>query len=48
MLSVSAHKIHGPKGVGFLYVNEKVKIKPLILGGGQQKECVPAPIMSLV
>lgn len=37
MLSVSAHKIHGPKGVGFLYVNEKVKIKPLILGGGQQK-----------
>lgn len=37
MLSVSAHKIHGPKGAGFLYVNEKVKIKPLILGGGQQK-----------
>lgn len=37
MLSVSGHKIHGPKGPGFLYVNEKVKIKPLILGGGQQK-----------
>lgn len=37
MLSVSGHKIHGPKGVGFLYVNEKVKIKPIILGGGQQK-----------
>lgn len=37
MLSVSAHKIHGPKGIGFLYANEKVKIKPLILGGGQQK-----------
>lgn len=37
MLSVSGHKIHAPKGVGFLYVNEKVKIKPLILGGGQQK-----------
>ncbi len=36
LLSVSGHKIHGPKGVGFLYVNEKVKIKPLILGGGQQ------------
>ncbi|MGN0160701.1 MAG: cysteine desulfurase family protein [Lachnospiraceae bacterium] len=36
MLSVSAHKINGPKGVGFLYINEKVKIKPLILGGGQQ------------
>lgn len=37
MLSVSGHKIHGPKGVGFLYVSEKVKIRPLILGGGQQK-----------
>lgn len=37
MLSVSAHKINGPKGVGFLYINEKVKIKPLIFGGGQQK-----------
>jgi cysteine desulfurase len=37
MLSVSGHKIHGPKGVGFLYINEKVKIHPLILGGGQQK-----------
>lgn len=37
LLSVSAHKIHGPKGVGFLYIKEKTKIKPLILGGGQQK-----------
>ena len=37
LLSVSAHKIHGPKGVGFLYVDEKVKIKPIIFGGGQQK-----------
>lgn len=37
LLSVSGHKIHGPKGTGFLYINEKVKIKPLILGGGQQK-----------
>lgn len=36
LLSVSGHKIHGPKGVGFLYVNEKVKIKPIIHGGGQQ------------
>lgn len=35
-LSVSAHKFHGPKGVGFLYINEKVKILPQILGGGQQ------------
>lgn len=37
LLSVSAHKIHGPKGVGFLYIRDKVKIKPLIYGGGQQK-----------
>ncbi|NTV78031.1 MAG: cysteine desulfurase, partial [Clostridiales bacterium] len=37
MLSVSGHKIHGPKGIGFLYCNEKVKIKPITFGGGQQK-----------
>lgn len=37
MLSVSGHKIHGPKGVGILYINEKVKIKPISYGGGQQK-----------
>lgn len=37
LLAVSGHKIHGPKGIGFLYVNEKVKLKPFILGGGQQK-----------
>lgn len=37
MLSVSGHKIHGPKGVGFLYIKDGVKIKPIILGGGQQK-----------
>lgn len=37
LLSVSAHKVHGPKGVGFLYINEKTKIRPIIFGGGQQK-----------
>lgn len=36
LLSVSGHKIHGPKGSGFLYVKEKTKIKPIIYGGGQQ------------
>ena len=36
LMSVSGHKIHGPKGVGFLYVDEKVKIKPILFGGGQQ------------
>ena len=37
MMSVSGHKIHGPKGSGFLYVKEKTKLNPLIYGGGQQK-----------
>jgi cysteine desulfurase len=37
MMSVSGHKIHGPKGVGILYVADKVKLHPLMLGGGQQK-----------
>lgn len=37
LLSVSGHKIHGPKGIGFLYCGEKVKIKPILFGGGQQK-----------
>ena len=37
MLSVSGHKIHGPKGSGFLFIKDKTKVKPLIHGGGQQK-----------
>ena len=37
LLSVSSHKIHGPKGVGFLYMREKSKVRPIILGGGQQR-----------
>ena len=36
LLSVSGHKFHGPKGTGFLYVDGRVKLKPLIYGGGQQ------------
>ncbi len=36
LLSASGHKIHGPKGVGLLYVGEKVKIQPILYGGGQQ------------
>lgn len=37
LLSASSHKIHGPKGVGLLYIGEKVKILPINFGGGQQK-----------
>lgn len=36
MLSASAHKFHGPKGVGFLYARESVPIAPFILGGSQE------------
>lgn len=37
LLSASGHKIHGPKGSGFLYVKERTKIRPILFGGGQQK-----------
>ncbi|NLY48998.1 MAG: cysteine desulfurase [Clostridiales bacterium] len=36
LLSVSGHKIHGPKGAGALYVSDKIRLKPIIFGGGQQ------------
>ena len=36
MLSLSGHKIHGPKGIGALYIDERVKIKPIVFGGEQQ------------
>ena len=36
LLSISGHKIHGPKGVGVLYIADKVKLQPIIHGGGQQ------------
>ena len=36
-ISASGHKFHGPKGVGILYVNNRLQIKPLIYGGGQER-----------
>lgn len=36
-MSISGHKIHGPKGSGALFVDSKVKIKPIVFGGGQEK-----------
>ena len=37
LMSVSGHKIRGPKGSGFLYVRDKTRIHPILRGGGQQK-----------
>ena len=36
-MAASAHKFHGPKGVGFIYISEDIQIKPLLRGGGQER-----------
>jgi cysteine desulfurase len=38
LLTINSHKIHGPKGVGVLFINENVKIENLIFGGGQERK----------
>ncbi len=50
LLSVSAHKIHGPKGVGAIYIRDGLRLKPLIYGGGQEfglrSGTEPVPLIS--
>lgn len=41
LLSMSAHKFYGPKGIGVLYKRQGVKLKPIIFGGGQEKKFRP-------
>ena len=38
LMSISGHKIYGPKGVGALYIRDKIKVEPLFSGGGQEKK----------
>ena len=37
LMAASAHKFHGPKGIGFIYISDKIKISPLLRGGGQER-----------
>lgn len=37
LLSISGHKIHGPKGIGALYASDNIRLKPIVFGGGHQK-----------
>lgn len=41
LLSASGHKIHGPKGIGFLFLKKGIRLKPQIFGGGQQNDLRP-------
>lgn len=48
LLSISAHKINGPKGVGFLYAGANVKFEPLLIGGEQERKRRAGTEMCLV
>lgn len=41
LMTINSSKIYGPKGVGALYINNKIKIKPLMFGGGQERNMRP-------
>lgn len=49
LMSISGHKIYGPKGVGALYIRDKIKVQPLFSGGGQEKKLrsgtLPVPLI---
>ena len=40
-MSITAHKVHGPKGIGALFISKNAKIKPILFGGEQQKKIRP-------
>ncbi|WP_028987735.1 cysteine desulfurase family protein [Thermicanus aegyptius] len=44
LLSLSGHKFHGPKGTGLLYKNKKVRLSPVLLGGGQEMGLRPGTV----